>query len=420
MSTFRYERRRLENGLVLLFHHTRRVPMVSMATLLRCGKDQNPLELPGLSALTARLLDEGTRALDTHQIAEKIESVGGQLGTFSDREFSGVDMELQSRHLELGVELMADLVRHPTFPAERLEVERNRMLTHARSMLDDPHLQGSLELNRVLFHGTPFSEPTLGTPESLSRMNRTHVERFHRRCFGPDSTAVVAVGDVDGHEFFQIAEEAFGDWRNPDLRLASVEPPKPQEPTIRRLTVDKEQLHVFLGGPGIARGNPDFHACQVMDVILGGGPGLTSRIPRRVRDEMGLAYTVYADLSASAGRFPGRFVAYAGTSPEMEQAAVAAIREEIERFLGDGATSEELETARQFLIGSWVFELQSNNSVLRFLLGAETYGLPDNYLQTYPDLIRAVTPSEVLRVARQYLDPLHFVTVLVGPPVESP
>lgn len=420
MFVFESERRQLGNGVVLLFHRTRRVPMVAMATLLRCGKDQNPLDFPGLSALTARLLDEGTSRHSEQQIAELVEGVGGRLSTFSDREFSGVELELQSRHLELGIELMAELVRYPVFPPDRIELERVKMLTHVRSMQDDPHVLGSLQLSREVFRGTSLAEPTLGTLESLPRMTQHDVMEFHRLRYGPQNAAVVAVGDVDGETFFRIAGEAFGDWQNPDLRVDPVLlPAPPAEPIVRRIAADKEQLHVFLGSLGLERASPDYLAAQMMDVILGGGPGLTSRIPRRVRDQMGLAYAVYADLSGSAGRYPGRFVAYAGTSPELESPARAALLSEIERFIDEGPTAEEVETAQKFLTGSFIFELQSNSSVLRYLLGAETYGLPPDYLQRYPERIAAVTGADVHRVARRYLRPLQFVTVLVGPPVEA-
>ncbi|GAB4111967.1 MAG: hypothetical protein Kow001_13700 [Acidobacteriota bacterium] len=419
MLEFDYERRCLENGVVLLFHGTRRVPLVSLGVLLRCGKDQNPLDRPGLSNLTARLLDEGTVTHSELEIAAMVESVGGRLATFSDREFSGVEVEVRDRDLVHGVRLMAELVRQPVFPADRLELERIRLLTQLRSMQDDPFTVGSHELSRRIFQGTPLAEPTLGTSESVSCVSRQEVADFHRRKYGPSGAAVVAVGDVPGEDFFQAAEAAFGDWTNPDFQPDPVVVPSGRRADTCRLAAPKEQVHIFLGGLGMERRNPDYYAAQIMDVILGGGPGLTSRVPRRVRDELGLAYSVFADLAGSAGRYPGRFVAYAATSPELEQKAHDAILGEISRFLDTGPTSEELETARSYLTGSFGFELQSNGSVLRLLLGLETYGLQADFLRRYPDLLAAVDREDVLRVARTYLDPLHFVTVLVGPVVRS-
>jgi zinc protease len=419
MLEFDYERRCLENGVVLLFHRTRRVPLVSLGVLLRCGKDQNPLHLPGLSNLTARLLDEGTVRHSELEIAAMVESVGGRLSIFSDREFSGVEVEVRSRDLVRGVRLMAELVREPVFPEDRLELERVRLLTQLRSLQDDPFTVGSHELSRRIFQGTPLAEPTLGTPDSVSRVSRQEIADFYRLKYGPSGAAVVAVGDVAAEDFFQAAEAAFGDWTNPEFRLDPVVVPPSGRAATRRLPAVKEQVHVFLGGLGMERRNPDYYAAQIMDVILGGGPGLTSRIPRRVRDELGLAYSVFADLAGSAGRYPGRFVAYAATSPELEQEARDAILGEISRFLDAGPTSDELATARSFLTGSFGFELQSNGSVLRLLLGLETYGLQADFLGRYPELLAAVGCEDVLRVARTYLDPLHFVTVLVGPVVQS-
>ncbi len=412
---FDYERRRLGNGMVLLFHRTRRVPLVSLGVLLRCGKDQNPLNMPGLANLTARLLEEGTARHSELEIAEMVESVGGRLATFSNREFSGVEMEVRSCDLEHAVRLSAELVREPVFPAQRLEIERVRLLTQIRSLQDDPFTVGSQELSRRLFQGTPLAEPVLGSLDSAARISRQDVADFHRCKYGPSDAAVVAVGDVAAEDFFQVAEAAFGDWANPSFQPTEMTVPAGCRAGTFRLSLPKEQVHIFLGALGLRRRDPDYYAAQVMDVILGSGPGLTSRIPRRVRDELGLAYSVFADMAGSAGRYPGTFVAYAATAPELEQQARDAILGEISRFLDEGPTAEELETARRYLTGSFVFELQSNASTLRLLLGLETYGLSADFLRQYPELLARIGPEDVLRVARAHLDPLHFVTVLVGP-----
>ena len=140
MFSLEFERRVLPNGLVLLFHQTRRIPMVSLGLFLRAGKDQNPESLPGVSALAVRLLDEGTVRYTEREISEVIESVGGEMSSFSEREIAGVCFELQSRYLGLGIDLLAEMSRNPVFPVSRLEIERKRVASHIRSMLSLIHI----------------------------------------------------------------------------------------------------------------------------------------------------------------------------------------------------------------------------------------------------------------------------------------
>lgn len=152
-----------------------------------------------------------------------------------------------------------------------------------------------------------------------------------------------------------------------------------------------------------------------MDVILGSGPGFTSRIPRTLRDEQGLAYTTYADICSSSGLYPGRFIAYINTSPEHREQALQGLLAAIKSMVDEGVTEEEVKIAQDYLTGNFVFDFQSNAHLAQFLLGTELYGLGIDFLQEYPKLIRAVTPEDVHRVARCYLDTVNYTTVMVGP-----
>jgi zinc protease len=187
----------------------------------------------------------------------------------------------------------------------------------------------------------------------------------------------------------------------------------PQEQVLPR--PDKEQIHILLGHLGINRTHPDYHALRVMDVILGDSPGMTARIPRILRDDLGLAYTTYANITSTAGVDPGRFVAYIGTSPEHQTKAIAAIRDEIERMRQEVVTPEELAAAKAYLTGSFVFNFETNAQRALFLIETEIHGLGDDYAQRYPERIDAVTAEEVLRVSQLHLNPSALTTVIAGP-----
>jgi zinc protease len=176
-----------------------------------------------------------------------------------------------------------------------------------------------------------------------------------------------------------------------------------------------QQVNVYLGHLGIERSNPDFYALQVLDTILGGGAGFTARIPQRLRDEMGLAYSTFASITSSAGIDPGRFVAFIGTSPENMKLAIQGLLGEIRRIIDEPVTIAELEDARDFLTGSFVFAFESSSQIARFLIHAEVYGLGFDFIDTYPTYIRAITAADITRVAQKYLDAENYTLAVAGP-----
>jgi len=181
------------------------------------------------------------------------------------------------------------------------------------------------------------------------------------------------------------------------------------------VNAQKEQVNIYIGQVGIDRRNPDYYKLLVFDTVLGSSPGFTSRIPRILRDEQGLAYSTFSNITGSARLDPGRFVAYIGTSPENLDRALSGMRREIVRIVSERASATEVEGAKAYLTGSFVFDFQTNSQIATFLVDAETYGLGFDYLEKYPAMINAVTVDDVLGVARKYLDPGRMATVVVGP-----
>ncbi len=410
------DRERLDNGLVMLVSENHKVPLVSLNAFVLAGQDQNPPDKPGLASFTARMLDEGTENYDYSEMAELLEGAGGALSIFSQRELSGVNLQLRAEDLNLGFELLEEMMRRPVFPSDRLELEKEKVLNHLRSMEDDPQTVAGNLFNRLIYRGTPLQHPALGLPESVDQLSVSDLRSFHSRRYGPTSTLIVLAGDVSVKAAKECSETRFGDWRTTEHeRVLLPEIQKQQAPIFETTIVDKEQVHILLGHLGITRKNPDFPVLQVLDVILGSGPGFTSRIPRRLRDEQGLAYSTYSDISGSSGIYPGRFSAYICTSPENREAALNGLLGEIRGLVEQGITQEELETAQDYLTGSFVFDVQSNAMVARFLLSVELFDLGLDYLERYPDMIRRVSREDVERVARFYLDTVNYTTVIVGP-----
>jgi zinc protease len=307
------------------------------------------------------------------------------------------------------------MISRPTFPLERFELERQKVLNHVRSLNDDPETVGSHILNRRIYEGSPLSEPVLGSPESLEQMVPSDLRSFHHRKYGPSNTILIVVGDSELGKTSRLVTDHFAAWTNPALDLTEPPPVTRQNaPQYERKVMPKEQTTIYVGHLGVPRSNRDFYSLQVVDTILGGGPGFTSRIPKELRDNQGLAYSAYSDITGSSGIYPGRFAAYVCTSPENRERAYEGLLCEISKLLEKGVTESELEMAQDFLTGNFVFEFQGNASIARYLLAQELFQLGRDHPRRYLEAIRAVTCSEADRVARQYLDTINYTTVMVG------
>lgn len=415
LKNFDFKKVRFDNGLTLLYAHNPRLPVVSLNAFLLVGKDQNPLKRAGTASLTARLLDEGTESFNHRQISELLENAGGQLSTFSDRELTGICFQLMASELPLGMTLLSEMLTRPIFPEPRFVKERKRVLNHLEAMCDDPQLIGDQLLNGQIYAGTPFEYPLLGTPDSLSEITVKDLRLFHEQKYGPKNTLLVVVGANEFEEVLGLSEQHLLNWDNSNHELTPRwQLERQDKPLSCTRAMAKQQLCIYLGHLGTIRDNPDHYALQVLDVILGGGPGFASRIPRRLRDEMGLAYTTYSDISGSSGLYPGRFVAYVGTSPEKRNEVLNGLQRIINEFVESGPTEDEIQLAQHFLLGSFVFEFHSNLSLARFLLTTEIHSLGTEFPKHYSSQIRSITCEDVSRVARDYLDTVNYTTVFVG------
>jgi zinc protease len=410
------ERTVLPNGLILLLSENHSSPSVSIDAVVEAGSRYESDREAGLASLTAELLDEGTTIRTSEQIAEEVECTGGRLRTYGNYRSSGIQGAFLSNDLPLALDIVADLLMNSIFPNEKVEQYVERRVAQIRSRLDVPRAQASDVFNELVFRGHPLHRPSIGYEQTVKELTRPSLVEFHRRYYVPNNSMLAIVGDFNAAELKRRIEDLFGQWQRAELQLPHIPLPVRQNQAIERyVTAPKEQVNIFIGHLGIERTNSDYYALLVMDTILGSSPGFTSRIPRLLRDEQGLAYSTYSNITSSAGIDPGRFVAYIGASPENLELALAGLRGEIARMAREPVTADEIEGAKAYLTGNFVFDFQTNAQIAEFLVEAEFYGLGFDYLAKYPDLIESVSIEDISRVARKHLHPEHLTTVVVGP-----
>ncbi len=416
LSSSNIFKRVLPNGVTLLVCARHQVRSISVEASLLAGSRFETDDTAGLAALTSRLLTEGTTTRTSEEIALAIESVGGSLDSGSGTEGALISCTTLAKDIDLGLELCADVLMRPAFDEARVALERDRTRSEIQSAKDRPRTVLEWKFNELIYQNHPLHRPSVGYEENVPRLQRDLIVEFHRRFFTPSNCTIAVVGDFESEAMLAKLEETFGSWSGPAVQYPAL--PRVERQTSPReefVAMDKEQVNIYVGHLGITRSDPDFYALNVLDVVLGSAPGFTARIPRRLRDEQGLAYSTYSNISQSAGLDPGRFVAYIGTSPENRQRAIDGIFRELRAIVEGPVTDAECREGQQYLTGSFVFHFQTNPQIARFLIQAERYGLGFDYVERYPELIRAVTVDDVARVARTHIHPEAATMVVVGP-----
>jgi zinc protease len=410
----------LKNGLTILLVENPSLPTVSITASVLAGARYDPESKAGLAIMVSRLLDEGTENRTSLEIADAIESVGGAIDTDGSFERIIAMAGVLNKDVDLGLELLSDLLIRPMFPQEYVDKEKERTLAEIVSAQDRPQVVAGWAFNELVYQNHPLHRPSHGYPSTVERLTREDLLDFHRRYFVPNNIILSVVGDFQVPELLPKIEKAFGDWEAKAVIFPIYpEPTRQNTKRVKFITMPAQQLNIYLGHLGVARTNTDYYALQVLDTILGGGAGFTARIPQRLRDELGLAYTTFASITMTAGLDPGRFVAFIGTSPENMKLAIDELLNEIRRIIEEPVTAQELQDAKDYLTGSFVFAFESSPQIARFLVHAQVYGLGFDYIEKYPEYVRAVTVNDVSRVARKYLDSENYTLVVVGPVAED-
>lgn len=395
---------------------TRRVPgapVVAVRLWLTGGARQE--EIPGQSLVTGRTLSEGTLKRDWRQIADEAEAWGMELSSFGYFESCGVSVDALAAEWQRALDQAAELVLTPSFPEDRTAWMARQAAAELEGLCDQPDFATGLAFLEHLYSPHPRSRPLQGSGESLARITTADCVRFHQAVLPRGVVATVA-GQIDEEAVQKHLEDLFASL--PPLQGTAPEPPPPLGlPEARReiRTHARDQVHLFLGQITIARRHPDYAALEVLAVILGSGAGLSGRIPTRIREREGLAYTAYAQAIAGSGLDPGRLVTYVATSTETADKAEQGLREELARLLEDGVTEEEVTEARAYVLGSEPFHRETARQWADVLAESVRYDLPLDDTAWRMAEIAAVDRKAVEEAARRHIDPAKF-KVTVGLP----
>ena len=401
----------LPNGIVLLVAERPAVPIVAVRVLTRAGAVFDPDDRAGLAHLTGALLTRGTAKRTGPEVDSAIEFVGGSLEAVAGRDSLTVALSVQKKDLALGLDLMSEVVLSPTFPPGEVTRKVSEIQAAIRRSEEDPGTVASRALSRLVYPGHPYGVPVEGTRESVARLTRDDVVKFYAQHVRPDTTVVAVVGAVTVDEARREITARLGAWARPAGAPQSMTPvtapASPREETVKR---ELTQSTIMFGRLAIRQTDPDYFPLSVASYVLGGGSA--SRLYARVRDDAGLAYAVYSWLSAA--RYGAAFAVTAQTRTAEAPKVVVMVREELARMTRGAVAERELALAKQYLVGSFPFRLDTSGKVADFLVAVEDQGLGLDYADRYKEQIARVTARDVQRVAAKYFPPAAFNLVIVG------
>jgi zinc protease len=377
----------------------------------RAGAVFDPADREGLANLTGALLTAGTAKRTGPELDAAIEFVGGSLEAGAGRDGMTASLAVLKRDLTLGLDLLAEVVLTPAFPDAEVARKMSQIRAEIKRSEEDPGTVAGRALSKLVFGSHPYGRPAEGTVESVGKLTREDVVKFYRERVRPDTTIVAVVGAITVDEARREVLARFGAWPRPStppdaVAVAAAGPP-PQAVAIPK---DLTQATILLGRQAIRQTDPDYFPLAVGSYVLGGGSA--SRLYGRVRDEGGLAYSVYS--YASPAKYGASFVVGGQTRVAEVPKVIDILRAELARMSKDPVSDRELALAKDYLVGSFPLRLDTSSKVADFLVAIEEQGLGLDYADRYKQNIAKVTAADVQRVAAKYFVPDTFSRVVVG------
>lgn len=407
-------RTELPNGIVVLSKSDFNSPSIVISGYLQCGSIHDPLEKLGLGLFTSYALMRGSVFRRYRKIYNDLETAGATLGFGASVQSTSFGGKALVEDMPLLIKTLSESIRWPIFPPVQLRILISQILTGLQIREQDTSERASLKFDEVLFPNHPYGLAEEGTIETISRIRRSDLVKFHKKFYGPKGMVIAIVGAIEPSQVVDCVFQEMGDWVNPDW----IAPPEIFEVPLNKFKHQehinipgKVQTDLIMGGYGPKRTSEDFLIASLGNNILGQF-GMMGRIGEAVRDKSGLAY--YASTALNAWLKAGTWEITAGVDPNNMGKTIKIIRDEIYRFTNEPVTKQELEDAKANMIGLIPLSIESNAGVASAIIRMERYNLGLNYLRQFPHMISRISKEEILSISRKYLDPDHMVIISAG------
>ncbi len=405
------ERGVLPNGLVVITEHMPHVRSVSVGIWLKTGSRRESAERSGLSHFIEHMVFKGTARRTAEQIARQMDSVGGMLDAFTEKEIVCFNGKVLDEHLGIAFDVISDLVLHPLFDEEDVEREKQVVLEEIRMEEDNPEYLVHEMFTQGFWSEHALGRPILGTRETIARFSRNALLDAFRTGYAPNNAVLTAAGHCDHAHLMELAAREFGASAPAEL-LPAGGPPLPEPAVVARSKRELEQVHICIGAPAYPLAHERRYGASLLNNILGGS--MSSRLFQNIREKQGLAYAVFSDLNLYSDA--GMVSVYAGTAPANAEQLIRSVMEECRKLKEEPVAEEELRRAKDHLKGSLVLSLESTGARMSQLARHEMYF---NRFFTIDETLaglEAVTREQIQQIAAEFFHTECIAAAALGPP----
>jgi predicted Zn-dependent peptidase len=384
------------------------VRSVSIGVWLTRGSRHEPGERSGIAHFVEHMLFKGTASRSAEDIAQQVDSIGGQMDAFTSKEYAGYYIKVLDEHLPLAVDILSDLVSNPTFAPDDIEREQKVVLEEIKMVEDTPDDLVHEIFAESYWNGHPLGRPILGRPDTVSALSQSVLQKYFAGTYVAKNFVVVAVGNLDHDVVTELVQEKFAATQAAGVEVADTVPVV--APSVQIRQKDLEQSHVCLGTVGLPQNHPDRYAAYALNTVLGGS--MSSRLFQNVREKRGLAYSVFSSLSAYQD--VGALSIYAGCGNDSVAELVDIVVAEIRRLTREPLPADELRRAKDHLKGSLMLNLESTSSRMSHHARQEIYRDRADTLDELLEAIERVSIDDVQRLASEFFVGNELAVTVLG------
>ena len=399
----------LPNGLIVLTERMEHVRSVAMGVWIKSGSRCEAAEINGISHFVEHMLFKGTRSRSAQHIAREMDSIGGNLDAFTGKETICFNVKSLGEHVPIALDVVTDLVMNPVFAVGEIERERGVILEEIKIDEDNPDVLVHELFTQNFWKDHPLGKPILGTTTTVTRLGQQHLFDYHGDRFHGGNMVFSAAGNLEHDKFVEGVAAKFS-----GLLPGAPVPEEQAPPTSARIILRNkkalEQVQICMGVPAPAITDENRYVTLILNTILGGG--MSSRLFQTIREERGMAYSIYSDLSPY--RDTGTLCVYAGTSASKALEVIDLVLVEFKRMKDEPLTAEELNRAKDQLKGNILMGLESSNSRMANLARQELYFQQFFTTDEVIARIDAVTAEQVQAMAQRLFDPERIAVTLLG------
>ncbi|WP_415062829.1 M16 family metallopeptidase [Bdellovibrio sp.] len=401
----------LENGLKIIFIRDMTLPRLSLTLMFKTGSVQETDAKAGLNALTAYLLEQGTQSRNAMKVADDFGQLGSSLDVSPGADVTTVYADSLSTGSDFLLDLFVDVAMNPAFKDAEISRLRAQMLAGLQKKIDNPSAYADDRMDQYLYGAHPYARDVNGTPEALRGISKQDIIKHYLTFYRPNNASLAVVGSF-GDEFEKRVEEIFGKWTKRTIPVVNTEAPPAIDDLKVKLIVKKglQQTQIRISGLGIARSNEDYLRLRLANEALGGG--FASRLNQKVRDDLGLTYSIYSyfDVRKERGSFDVSTFTKNETAGKTLEETLKVIRDYAEQ----GAQESEVAGARSQLIGQFPRAIETADRLAYNLLALDFYGIPVDYLTDFNKNVGAIKAAEANKAFQKAIDPSKLKVLVYG------